>query len=190
VSRSDMRTNLADLGSTPFGLVKDTQLNAPGSSPPGEGTDARFLARPTSRRAYLHHIPDDRLRARGSRPCVCLTKPIRNQSRARVAPIPQPSPNHNAGAPGPSLLGTGDDLWLRSHSDARNDKTLHMSACEWNPVTLRTVTNRHSMRRLSFPIRPFLTARFPHRAGEQLRRRQIRTHSTTPRLYCAVYHRT
>jgi hypothetical protein len=31
-SRSDTRTSLADLGTAPFGLVKDAQLNAPGGS--------------------------------------------------------------------------------------------------------------------------------------------------------------
>ena len=32
-SRSDGRTSRADLGTAPFGLVKDTQLNAPSGSP-------------------------------------------------------------------------------------------------------------------------------------------------------------
>jgi hypothetical protein len=48
-----MRTSLANLGSTPFGLVKDTQLNSPGRSAQTWETDAPMIGAPNFQQGVI-----------------------------------------------------------------------------------------------------------------------------------------
>ncbi len=62
-----MRTGWANLSSIRFGLVKDTQLKAPGGSVQAGGTDAQILNRPNFEQGITESYPDDGFRAPRSR---------------------------------------------------------------------------------------------------------------------------
>lgn len=62
--------DLADLDPTPLGLVKDTQLNAPGGSIQARRTDAPIFGAPNSQQGVTTSYSRDRLRARGTRAAV------------------------------------------------------------------------------------------------------------------------